>query len=228
MPRLFALVFQRRRATDQRRWCFMGALLLIITLVVAGCQGQRTPPTAASSPDASELDVVVSFLTHRYDYCIRSNTPLVIEDTFSIAMLRMGGESQEGFTRSLLSQATDEVPADLIRDFCTKNSKPQAVWPDLSKRLAVVLLNRQEMKTIFSAGHGQKPDGWDRFYAKYPKSPGIVTISRVGFNRRGNMAMVYVGSQSHWLAGGGHIRILRKQGDKWVEVQAMIGPHWVS
>jgi hypothetical protein len=206
----------------------MRALFLVIFFLAAGCHGQQTPPAATSSAPAPEIDVVASFLADQYDYCIKSNTPLVIEDTFSIAMLKMGRESHEEFTRSLLSQASDEVPADLIRDFCAKNAKPQAVWPDLAKRLTIVLLSRQEMETIFSARHAQKPDGWDKFYLKYPKSPGIITISRVGFNRRGDMAMVYVGAQSHWLAGGGHIRILRKQDGKWVEVLAAIGSHWVS
>ena len=40
--------------------------------------------------------------------------------------------------------------------------------------------------------------------------------------------MVYVGWQSHWLAGGGQIRIFRKKGDEWVEVPKSIGPSWVS
>jgi hypothetical protein len=206
----------------------MRALLLIIALVVAGCRSQQAPPAAASSPQAAELEVLVSFLSDYYKSSVQSNTSLVITDTFSIAMLRMGHESHEKLTRSLLSHASDEIPTDLIRDFCAKNAKPQAVWPTLGERLSVVLLSRQELERLFAAGPGDKPDGWDRFYAKYPKSPGIITISRVGFNRRGDMAMVYVGSQSHWLAGSGHIRILRKQGDKWVVVPAIIGPMWVS
>jgi len=98
----------------------------------------------------------------------------------------------------------------------------------LQRYLPVILLKREELKAIFSVGPGQKQNGWDRFYAKYPKSPGIITISRVGFNRRGDMAMVYVGSQSHYLAGAGQIHVLRKQDGKWVEVPAFILPMWVS
>lgn len=206
----------------------MRVLLLIIALSATGCHSQRSPPAVASSKGVSEMDVVVSFLAKQYDYCVKSNTPLVIEDTFSIDMLNMERKSQEEFTRSLVSQASDEIPADLIQDFCAKNAKPQVVWPDLPKRLPVVLLSRGELEAIFSAGHGQKPDGWDTFYAKYPKSPGIITISRVGFSRRGDVAMVYIGSQSHWLAGGGRIRILRKQDGKWVVRSGSIGPRWVS
>lgn len=206
----------------------MRALFLAFVIAVAGCQTHQAASTAAVSPSSNEVDVVVAYLRQHYDYCIKTNTPLVIEDTFSVAMLHMGESSYEAFTKSLLSQASERVPADLIRDFCAKNIKAQKVWPQLQTRLRVVLLSRSELDSIFSIGHKQKPDGWDRFYAKYPKSPGIITISRVGFNRRGDMAMVYVGSQVHWLAGSGRIYVFRKQGGKWEGEPAFIGPSWVS
>jgi hypothetical protein len=206
----------------------MRALLLIIALGVAGCRSQTTPPPVVGSPQTSELDVLVAFLSDNYKGTIQSNTPLVIEDAFSISMLDGGRDPSEEFTRWLLAQASDEAPADLIRDFCAKNAKPQAVWPALGERLSVVLLSRRELERLFTAGPKEKPDGWDRFYAKYPQSPGIITISRVGFNRRGDMAMICVGSQSHWLAGHGGIHILHKQDGKWVDVFTNFGPHWVS
>ncbi len=206
----------------------MRALLLVIIVCIVGCQKHQIISQPPSRPVTNEMDVVVSYLEQHYDYCIKSNTVVVIRDTFSVAMLQMGGESHEAFTKSLLSQASEQVPADLIRDFCAKNTNSQKVWPQLQTRLPVVLLSRSELDSIFSVGRKPKPDGWDRFYSKYPKSPGIITISRVGFNSRGDLAMFYVGSQCHWLAGSGRIHVLRRQGDKWVEEPAFIGPSWVS
>jgi len=205
----------------------MRALLIMFMLAFAGCGSQPTEPAVRNAPDAPEVDVVVSLLTHDYDNSVRRKTPLVVEATFSIAMLRLG-DSHAKFAQSLLSRASDDVPADLIRDFCAKNAKPQKVWPELGKRLPVILLSGEEVESLFSAGHEHKTNGWDRFYAKYPKSPGITTISRVGFNRRGDMAMVYVGWQADWLLGHGGIRVLRKQGRKWTEAPAIIGPIWDS
>jgi hypothetical protein len=44
----------------------------------------------------------------------------------------------------------------------------------------VRLFSRDEHDAIFKSG----PDiGWKRFYEKYPGSPGITTVSRVGLNR---------------------------------------------
>jgi hypothetical protein len=196
----------------------------IILLILTGCGQQRQVPTATASPTL-EIDVIVSFLQERYGAHLPTGTPLVIEDTFSIAHL---GQSHTEFTRSLLSQASDSIPADLIRDFCDKNTKPGVVWSAIGSRLPVKLLSRAELDSFFSSKPNQKPDGWDRFYAKYPKSPGVITVSRVGFSRKGDMAMFYMGSQSHWLAGSGQIHIFRKKDGKWVEEPSFIGPRWVS
>ena len=203
----------------------MRSFIAIILLVLTGCGQQRHAPTSVVSSPALESDVIVSFLQERYGSRLLAGVPLVIEDTFSIEHL---GQSYSEFTRSLLSQASDRVPADLIRDFCDKNTKPGAVWPEVGSRLQAKLLSRAELDTFFSAKSNQKPDGWDRFYAKYPKSPGIITVSRVGFNRKGDMAMLYMGSQSHWLAGAGQIHVFQKRDGKWVEQPFSIGPRWVS
>jgi hypothetical protein len=206
----------------------MRALLLAILMAVAGCQGQQATSSERVSPATNELDVLVAYLQQNYDNCIKSNTPLVIQDTFSVAMLHMGGRSYEAFTKSLLAEASERVPADLIRDFCARNANSQRVWPELQTRLRVVLLSRKELELLFSSGQERKPDGWDRFYSKYPGSPGIITISRVGFNRTGDRAMLYVGSQNHWLAGHGRIYVFHKKGGKWECEPAYIGPSWVS
>lgn len=37
-----------------------------------------------------------------------------------------------------------------------------------------------------------------------------------------------MGEQSHYLAGHGHIRVLKREGKKWVETSESLGPMWVS
>jgi hypothetical protein len=107
-------------------------LIFVAAFSIAGCQDHQPPAAVAKSTHTPELDVVASYFGEDYKPHVNGNTPLVINDTFSIQMLNMSSESHEEFT----------------------------------------------------------------------KSPGIITISRVGFNRQGDMAMIYVGSQSHWLAWG--------------------------
>jgi hypothetical protein len=174
----------------------------------------------------SEVEVVASLLQQDYGDSISNNIPLVLQESLSVSGLTIW-ETHEQLTKSLLSQASEQAPADLIRDFCDKNGKPQPVWPELKARKPVVLLTQAELNDFFPE-QDTKQDGWDRFYAKYPKSPGIITVSRVGFNRKGDLAMVYLGIQSHWLAGHGSICVLRKRDGKWVHEPVGIGPLWVS
>ena len=169
----------------------------------------------------SEVDVAVSILGNLYKDTIQSKVPLVIESELSSGML------PEPTKKSLLAEASKEIPKDLILDYCDKNSKPQLVWTNLPNKLRVIFITKDEQKSLFSSEPGHKPDGWDKFYTKYPKSPGIITISRVGFNKAGDMAMIYIGNQYHWLAGHGGIQIFRKQNGKWVWLTG-IGGQWVS
>ena len=203
----------------------MRVLIALFLVVLTGCGARRhTSPASAASPH-DEMEVIVSFLQQQYGSDISTNTPLVIEGTFSVMKFQ---KSHDEFTRSLLSDASERVPSELIRDFCDKNAKPQAVWPELGSRLNVRLLSRAELHSFFSAKAREKSDGWARFYVKFPKSPGIVSISRVGFTHGGDMAMLYVGSQRHWMTGSGQIHVLRKRAGKWVEEPVSIGPIWES
>lgn len=68
---------------------------------------------------------------------------------------------------------------------------------------------------------GDLPNGkfdnfWEKFYRKYPNSPGIVFFSRVGFNDRYDQAFVYVGRSCGGLCGAGEYVLLNKVNGRWV------------
>jgi hypothetical protein len=64
------------------------------------------------------------------------------------------------------------------------------------------------------------------FYERYPNTPGITTLSRVGFNEPLDQALVYIGTMSHWKAGVGYYVLLSKVNGSWlVEQQVMT---WIS
>jgi hypothetical protein len=111
----------------------------------------------------------------------------------------------------------------MIRDFCEKNRGLRAAWPELTRHLPASLLTSGEREAIFSVS-----DCWKRFYTKYPGSPGIITVSRVGLNRDRTLAFFYVGNQSAQLAGEGRLHVLKKERDVWVELPVQIGPSWHS
>jgi hypothetical protein len=62
---------------------------------------------------------------------------------------------------------------------------------------------------------GEFDDFWDRFYKKYPNSPGIVYFSNVGFNDKYDQAFVYVGRSCGGLCGSGEYVLLKKVNRSW-------------
>jgi len=84
-----------------------------------------------------------------------------------------------------------------------------------------LLISETETGKIFSG-----EDGWNRFYKEYRGAQGIMMLSRVGFDRNKNEALVYIGNQSDWLAGVGYYVLLRKESGKWVVKDQLMA--WIS
>ena len=57
---------------------------------------------------------------------------------------------------------------------------------------------------------------WDRFYRKYPNSPGLMFFSKVGFNDRHEQAFLYMGKSCGGLCGVGKYVLLNKVNGEWV------------
>ncbi len=181
----------------------------------------RAPAVATGDP---ELDPLVSYLKASYSKAIKDGRRLIIEDTTDVEHLHFREPYQE-LADKLLRQASEEVPAQLIRDFIEKNRESRAVWPELTRHLPASLLPLAEEKAIFFDSANA---GWDRFYAKYPKAYGIITVSRVGLNRDKTLAFFYVGEGQAPVLGLGQIHVLKKEGDEWVELPVEIRPFWIA
>lgn len=228
----------------------MHVILLAILLVLSGCDKHGVAPSAGGSntstrstipatTNAPEIEVLVALLKSEYGRGISNGYSLVLDERFSIEKLYFG-ESYGRFAESLLQDTNDpsllhdsnhkvpKAPVDLIRDFCSRNEKNDAIWPELRHHLPVVFLSRKEKAAMFANRRDTKPDGWELFHSKYPKSLGIITVSQVGFNAKGDLAMVYLGQQAGWLSGRGRIHIFQNQGGSWKETQIRIGPEWKS
>ena len=109
----------------------------------------------------------------------------------------------------------------LVDDYKNKNAKVYKLENKFSIPQTVILISRKELNEIF-----QNETGWDAFYEKYPDSPGIFSISRVGFNSDQTQAILYFGYQRGFVWGEGYRIFLTKDEGKWmVKEEVLI---WVS
>ncbi len=109
----------------------------------------------------------------------------------------------------------------LVDDFKNKNAKAYKLENKFSIPQTVILISSDELNKIF-----QNEKGWDSFYEKYPNSSGVISISRVGFNRNQTQAILGFSYQAGMLWGKGYRIFLTKDEGKWMVKEQ--GLMWVS
>jgi hypothetical protein len=163
---------------------------------------------------AEEYEVYSALIQSVY-----KNALIVIEDT--TAQRDSGLFSPTDAARFMRNQWR-ELGNDILSDFQTKNEKPSALESRFTLSVRYTFISEQEIESIFS----KNASGWEDFYAKYPGSQGILTLSRVGFNEAKDTAVLYAGNQSHWVAGQGNMVLMKKTAGRWtVQSQSMM---WIS
>jgi hypothetical protein len=145
---------------------------------------------------------------------------VVRQETHSPEML--GKEKVSTVESSYLVGPDVKLGRILIDDFNSKNEGPHRLSDRFSADKKVVLLLEAESAEIFNKG------GWDEFYRRYPRSGGLILLSRVGFNASRDLAFLYVGSSSGPRSGTGCFVLLQKSkaNGKWYIVKHI--PLWIS
>jgi hypothetical protein len=151
----------------------------------------------------------------------------VIREAASVRELYMSGDATK-FAVQLREQAQHRSAPfrQALEDFLKKNRADVEIVFEKSAPKNVEFVSDATLKQIFSATRADKLSGWDLFYQRFPDSYGLVTISRVGIDSKGTVAIVYLGRQILGLAGSGGIRILKRDGTKWVLTGDFIGTSW--
>lgn len=195
---------------------FRRRLLLLLLLSLAACSARPTPaPTPASNQvDVEEQAVYAFLLTKMYH-----NSDYVIMDTTATSLTGVDNTTQ---TLDYILQNMHDVSPETETSFRNRNDMAYAIRKDMQLGFPYTLLSQAGRNQIF----GQNQSGWEIFYNRYPQSPGITTLSRVGFNSTFNQALVYIGTQSNWLAGAGYYILLKKADGAWsIDQQVM---SWIS
>jgi hypothetical protein len=192
------------------------SLIVFLAFLVAACAGSPTPVSTPSTAqiDTEEQAVYAALLRNLYT---ASNYALM--DTTATGM---SGVTDTGTSLDRMLLDMHDLERSTAESFSTRNATTTPVSPDMVLGVEYVLVSQEEMSQIFS----QNRDGWVLFYERYPDTPGITTISRVGFNESLDQALVYIGTMSHWLAGAGYYVLLGKVNGAWIVEQQVMT--WIS
>ena len=100
---------------------------------------------------------------------------------------------------------------ETLDDYKLSDSQPLNIANRFAINRKYILINNQEVRSYF-----ENDDTRLRLQEKYPTSSGrIIKLSRVGFNRRMNEALVYAWEYCGGDCGGGGYYLLRKEDGVW-------------
>ena len=196
---------------------FKKILLVALILSTSACTaaGPTPLPTPATDQIGREEQAVYAFLlskqyTHK-EYVIMADTAT-----------SLSGVDHTAQTLDYVLQNMHAVAPATLDSFRSRNASSQTLRADMQLGGPYTLLSQAGKNRIFS----QNQSGWDIFYNRFPQAPGLTTFSRVGFDLPLDQALVYMGTQSNWLAGSGYYILLKKVNGIWsIDQQVLI---WIS
>ncbi len=188
-------------------------LISFMALLIASCSFPFGPDQASvfatqqAANNNEEFAVYNALISTRY---VQADTQLiVIRDQTGLA-------SQDNLDTRLanVQKNMPEITPEMLTDFKQKNEESNTLQPMFTLGVKYILITDEQWHDLFT---GKDLDGnWEKFYHLYPGSQGIMTLSRAGFNKNMDMALVYVGNSSGPLSGTGYYYLMVKQKGIWI------------
>ena len=165
-------------------------------------------PTSLSADEAAVYSAVFASL-----FEAGPGRPIVVENRTSIGV-PPGMWATTSVQGADTSKFLAKLSADTRADYQAKNKKSMALpqrcelAPECSAEDVVSL-------TAIVVTKNKNDKGWKNFFSKYPNAPGILLVSRIGFNSDKTEAIVYAGKSCGTLCGEGYYVRLTKIGERW-------------
>ncbi len=191
--------------------------LVLIVMFLAACGPRPTAGPATPPADQIKLEEQAVYAALLKDMF---NAPMVV--LMEKTATDPGGVENTASTVESAMKNLPGIDKATVDDFKARNNQSYPLSADMNIGVKYVVLTQTEMNQFF----GPNQDGWEAFYKNYPDAPGITSLSRVGFNPTYDQALVYIGTQSHYLAGAGYYALMVKVNGTWtVSIKSMT---WIS
>jgi hypothetical protein len=148
-------------------------------------------------------------------FIIREETKLFL--VFDWKNDREAMEFKEKMARSI-----PNIKKETIESFFKNNLFPRNISGKLGPSWNIEYLDEMNDKQLFKSG-GNK---WRKFYQRYPDSLGVRAFSRVGFDKRGRQALLFVEERTGGKSGVGNFFLLVRKNNTWDIKYKLNG--WIS
>jgi hypothetical protein len=204
------------------------AWICLVLLALQTAPAQRPDTSTEELPDEDyaiySLVLQTHFAKDGVERIVLGDHTLMDLPPLMMGMTKFGGSKDSQTIRESVSKET-------LDDYEKINKSPIALSNRLSLRVPLVLMSAAERDRVFMiTGEGEKrvagPKAMEAFQKLYPKSPGFMHISRIGFNGNRTQAFLYAGYVCGGLCGSGFIFLLAKENGTWkIQNVAMT---WIS
>jgi hypothetical protein len=194
--------------------------LLTAINLLAGAPALRAQKPPAATPALTEDDSAVYTSVLRELYQAAKGRPIILSDQTAIGVppgMLTNLPVQGPQTVTFLSPISPEARQNFedINHASLHLPSPCKFAPECTlENLADVALQVKNAKA------------WRKFMAKHANTPGIIIVSRIGFNHERDQAVVYSGVSCGQLCGQGEFTWLLKRNGVWdVEASNVV---WIS
>jgi len=211
-----------RLITKMKTAHVLQVLSVFATLGLLVCVPQlRAQKSADPQPALSEDDSAVYSALLRDLYQAAKGRPIILSDQTAlgvppgmVANLQVQGPQTDTFLDKISLEARQSYE-DINNHSSMHLQSPCKFAPECTLvNLADVALQVKDAKA------------WRKFMAKHVNTPGIIIVSRIGFNRARDQAVVYSGMSCGMLCGQGEFTWLTKHDGVWsVEASNVV---WIS
>ena len=191
--------------------------IFLAAMVLSGCGQVSTPTPAPSEADIQAEEALV--YAALFDQIYGEPRIYVLMEQSSPGM--DGVEGLDSIIEDYLPRFSD-LEAETAESFRSRNESTILLPDSMELGLPYVLLPQSDFHEIFALN----TSGWSVFYNRYPNSPGLTTVSQVGFNDDFTQAFLYTATWSNWLAGAGYYYLLQKMEGTWQIIQQVMA--WIS
>src|SRR5262245_9928607 len=173
------------------------------------------PIFASQVLDEEDYSVYAALLKEKF---INRDTRRLVIESYTSVDAQTYADLEETIKRAapLTKETTDNFRA---------KRRPKKLRDRFNLPLQIDLLSKSEIARVFKRT-SKKSDGWEKFYHLYPSSPGILRLSRIGFNSDKSQALIFVAHSCGLLCGEGNYFVMAKKDGEWTIVKELTT--WVS
>lgn len=181
--------------------------MFLLLRILSVCLLVATAPLAAAplNVNETEIEIYASLINHG----LSTDVPIVV-----ISAETTGDPAAIG-SHDDTPASVEELgaPAETLSNWRMRNQQIHSIDHPLDLKVSYQMIDRVKREKLFMAE--QPALGWDRFFATYSGAPGLIRLSKVGFDASLEHALVYIEHHCGSVCGSGRLAYLNFADKRW-------------